>query len=194
MKKKTEFHDFPTVRELVGQNVYLRATMPEDYEFTYRWFLTSDPQSQTCHEVRIISPREMVERMKTRQPEKVEGDFIIVRIEDEVPVGKLRFMHLNLLNRSCELGYIIDPREQGKGYAKEGLRLLIAYLFTYLNLNKVYAQTASFNKSSVKLLESLGFRLDGTLRQHHYYKGNLYDDVVYSLLKFECDFLQSFSK
>jgi RimJ/RimL family protein N-acetyltransferase len=49
----------------------------------------------------------------------------------------------------------------------------------------VYAQTASFNKNSIKLLESLEFKLDGTLRQHHYYKGDLYDDLLYSLLKFE---------
>ncbi|RKX19168.1 MAG: N-acetyltransferase, partial [Candidatus Zixiibacteriota bacterium] len=53
------------------------------------------------------------------------------------------------------------------------------------NLNKVYAQTASFNKGSIKLLESLEFKLDGTLRQHHFYKGQFHNDLLYSLLKFE---------
>jgi RimJ/RimL family protein N-acetyltransferase len=93
-----------------------------------------------------------------------------------------------MLNRSAELGYIVAPDEREEGYAKEGLKLIINYLFNEMNLNKVYAQTASFNKASIKLLESLDFQLDGTLRQHHFYKGDYHDDLIYSLLKFECDF------
>ncbi len=49
-------------------------------------------------------------------------------------------------------------------------------------MNKVYAQTASFNASSVKLLESLGFKKDGVLREHHLFQGTRHDDFVYSIL------------
>lgn len=188
MKKKIDIKQLPTIPALVGENVYLQPAEPDDAEYTYQWFLASEPQTQTCHQVKLTSPHEAAERMKKREPQTDEGDFIIIRIEDEEPVGKLRYMHLNMLNRSAELGYIVAPGGREKGYAKDGLRLLIKYLFTHLNLNKVYAQTASFNKASVKLLESLDFKLDGTLRQHHYYKGDLYDDLVYSLLRFECSF------
>jgi len=187
--KKNDLEKFQTMPSFVGKNVYLRPAAPEDAKYTYRWFLTSDPQSQTCHEFKLVSPSEYVERMKRKESKSDEGDFIIVRIEDDEPVGKLRYMHLNMLNRSAELGYIVAPGEREQGYAKEGLKLLLRYLFIEMNLNKVYAQTASFNKASVKLLESLDFKLDGTLRQHHYYKGDLYDDMIYSVLKFECGFL-----
>jgi hypothetical protein len=152
--KKIDLEKFQTIPAFVGKSVYLRPAAPEDAEYTYRWFLTSDPMSQTCHEFKLISPSEYVERMKRKESKSYEGDFIIVKIED-----------------------------------KEGLEILLRYLFTEMNLNKVYAQTASFNKASVKLLESLDFKLDGTLRQHHYYKGDLYDDLIYSVLKFECGFL-----
>ncbi len=189
-KKNIDLELFRTIPSFVGKNVYLRPTAPEDAEHTYRWFLASEPQSQTCHEVILTSPAEYVERMKKRELKKDEGDFVIVAIEDNRLVGKLRYFHLNTLNRSAELGYIIAPDARKQGYAKEGMTLLIKYLFTDLNLNKVYAQTASFNKASNILLESLGFKLDGTLRQHHYYKGDLYDDMLYSLLKFECSFLR----
>lgn len=188
MKKKDFTNELPTVGELIGKNVYLRAAWPEDHETTYQWFLVSDPQAQTCHQIKIVSPAEYSERMRKREPQTDAADFIIVRIEDNQPVGKLRYFHLNMLNRSTELAFIISPDERKRGYAREGLMLLIKYLFSGLNLNKVYAQTASFNKASVKLLESLDFRLDATLRQHHYYKGDLYDDLIYSLLKFESSF------
>jgi RimJ/RimL family protein N-acetyltransferase len=188
-KKNIDPGELQTIPGFIGKNVYLRPLVPEDTDTTYRWFLASEPQSQTCHEVPLTTPANYVEIIKKREVKRDEGDFVIVTIEDNRLVGKIRYMHHNTLNHSAELGYIVAPDARKKGYAKEGMRLLIKYLFVELNLNKVYAQTASFNKASIQLLESLEFKLDGTLRQHHYYKGDYYDDMLYSLLKFECRFL-----
>lgn len=188
MKKKNIASDLPTIPALIGKEVYLRPAEPADYELTYRWFLISDPQTQSCHQMRLATPADAAERMRLRETSKDEGDFIIVTIEENEPVGKLKYFNMNMLNRSAELGYIVAPEARDKGYGKEGMRLLISYLFTQMNLNKVYAQTGSFNKPSIKLLESLDFKLDATLRQHHLYDGDLYDDLIYSLLKFECSF------
>jgi len=185
MKKKSNTDNLPTAPTLVGKNIYLRPAEAEDYRITYQWFLASDPQSQTCHDVKLASPDEIVERMRRKEPDRTEGDFMVVRNVDDALIGKIKFFHLNMLNRSAEIGYIIDPAERENGYGKESVRLLVRYLFDYFNLNKVYAQTSSFNKASIKLLESLDFKLDGTLRQHHYYRGDLYDDLIYSLLRFE---------
>ncbi|HDL04233.1 MAG: hypothetical protein DRP46_13105 [Candidatus Zixiibacteriota bacterium] len=185
MKKKIDPNQIPTIPSLIGKNIYLRPAEPADYKITYQWFLASDPQSQTCHQAILTTPDEAAENRRRKEPAADRGDFLIIRIEDDQPVGKLGYFHLNMLNRAAELSYIVAPEEQRQGYAKEGLQLLLKYLFNQLNLNKVYAQTASFNKASIKLLETLDFKLDGTLRQHHYYNGDLYDDLVYSLLKFE---------
>ncbi len=189
MTKKDDPTLYPTIPALVGKNVYLRIMMPEEQAITYMWHLHSDPQTQSCHQMKLATPADIVEAAKKREKKAEDADFLIVRKEDNQPVGKIRYFNLNMLNRSVELGYIIAPDERKKGYGKEGLRLLIVYLFTYLNLNRIYAQTAAFNEASVKLLKSLDFKLEGTLRQHHYYKGNLFDDQLYSLLKFECGYV-----
>jgi RimJ/RimL family protein N-acetyltransferase len=189
MKKKKDSFALPTLPGLIGKTVYLRPAEPDDLKLTYQWFLKADPQSQSCRQIILATPSQAAEKAQSKEPSANRGEFIIVTIEENQPVGKVVYFELNMLNRSAELGYIVDPAEQGNGYAGEGLRLLINYLFNQLNLNKVYAQTATFNKPSVKLLESLDFKLDGTLRQHHFYKGDLYDDLVFSLLKFECSFL-----
>jgi len=189
MAKKEELTQFPTAPALVGKNVYLRTMAPEEQAMTYMWHLHSDPQTQSCRQMRLVTPAEMVESAKKREKTPNDADFLIVRKEDNQPVGKIRYFNLNMLNRSAELGYIIAPDERKKGYGKEGLRLLILFLFTYMNLNRIYAQTAAFNEASVKLLKSLEFRLEGTLRQHHYFKGNLFDDQLYALLKFECSYV-----
>ena len=177
-----------TAPDLIGDRVYLRPAMPEDYAQTYAWFLKSGPSSQTCRPVPIVTPEEMVMRQKSKEKSPDRGDFVIVDKDRERLVGKLAFFNLNLLNRSAELGYSVDPEMQRRGIAREGLSLLVKYLFRQLNLNKVYAQTGAFNTASVALLEALGFKRDAVLREHHFHDGRLHDDYVYSLLKNECNF------
>jgi len=185
MRKKEDLSQFPTTPTLIGKELYLKASAPDDYLEVHRWFNASDPQSQSCHAIRISSPEDRVQRMQKKEYREDEGRFVIVSKADHRLVGEIVYFQKNMLNRSAELGYLVAPGERGNGFAREALQLLIKYLFLDMNLNKVYAQTASFNKASIKLLESLEFKLDGTLRQHHYYKGDLYDDLVYSLLRFE---------
>jgi ribosomal-protein-alanine N-acetyltransferase len=188
MTKKIAKANFPTVPALVGTKVYLRPMTADDQRVTYQWFMASDPQTQTCRQVQLLAPEEYADRFRQRQPEPNAGGFLICTIEADEPVGKLSYFNLNMINRSAELGYIIAPEARRQGYAYEGMRLLISYLFKQFNLNKVYAQTGAFNEASVALLESLDFRLDGRLRQHHCLNGEFYDDYVYSLLKFESGF------
>ena len=60
-------------------------------------------------------------------------------------------------------------------------------MFGFLGLNKVYMQVASFNSPAIKLLEADGFKLEATLRDHHYYKGEFFDNHIYSQLLFEVE-------
>ena len=101
------------------------------------------------------------------------------------PVGKIFYFDVNQRNRSCEFGYNIAPEFRNKGYGKKMLKEFINHMFTKENYNKLYCQTASFNIPSVKMLERLGFKRDGVLREHHELDGKLYDDYVYSLLSSE---------
>jgi RimJ/RimL family protein N-acetyltransferase len=189
MLKKDDATQYPTIPSLVGKKVYLRIMTPDEYAMTYLWHLHSDPQTQTSHQYRLVSPADVVEAAKKREKTPNEADFLIVRKEDQAAVGKIRYFNLNMQNRSVELGYLVAPDERKKGYAKEGLQILIIYLFNYLYLNRIYAQTASFNEASVKLLKSLDFTQEGTLRQHHFYKGNFYDDLLFSILRHECGYM-----
>jgi len=100
-------------------------------------------------------------------------------------VGRVRFFDMNTQNRSAELGLLIDPDEQGKGYGLAALQLLCRFLIKSRGLNKVHAQTASFNKAAQALLKKAGFKLDGTLRHHYFYDGEYHNGLVYSLLAYE---------
>jgi ribosomal-protein-alanine N-acetyltransferase len=176
---------FPTPPSLVGEKVYLRLATAEDIANTYHWTIQSDPQSLSCRPRVMYTAAEAAENFKKQERSVDRQTFIIVRKADKVPVGRITYFDMNTLNRFAELGLIIDPDERRKGHALEALRLLSHYLFRFRGLNKVHAQTASYNEPTRKLLEKAGFKRDATLRHHYFWKGEFQDGYIYSLLAFE---------
>lgn len=60
-----------------------------------------------------------------------------------------------------ELGYMIDPRSQRRGFAREACGTALARAFGPLGLGAVRAGVWADNAASLGLLESLGFRVTG---------------------------------
>lgn len=69
-----------------------------------------------------------------------------------------------------------------KWCSKKALRVIFAYPFNQLGVNRVTALIRKTNRKSRSLVERLGFRLEGTLKQ--YFK-NGEAAMVYGLLKDE---------
>lgn len=57
---------------------------------------------------------------------------------------------------SAEIGCNISPLYQGKGFAKEVLKMLISYCFNSIDIKTVYGITDSENEAAVKLMISAG--------------------------------------
>lgn len=60
-----------------------------------------------------------------------------------------------VLNADPELGYMIQKKDWGKGYATEACTAMIAYGRS-LQLNRIVASTDPSNKSSIRVLEKVG--------------------------------------
>ena len=97
--------------------------------------------------------------------------------------GRIILSDFNPRNKSAELGYYMIPEYRNKGYMRKSLKILCEFMLIKKGFNKLYAQTAEFNHSSMALLESLNFNCDATLRKHHYFEGVFYNDKIFSLIK-----------
>ena len=84
--------------------------------------------------------------------------------------------------RQCEIGFTIAPDYQRHGYATEAVRLLLGYLFTVRGKHRITAYCDPRNAASAALLERLGMRREGHLRENTWAKGEWTDDLVYGLL------------
>lgn len=171
------------IPSLTGDKVYLRPVTTEDALLFLKWKEEHEPQSQSVHQQFLYNEEETRGLYKSGHKSTERDFFAIVDKEIDSTVGKISYFNKNNLNRSVEFGLMVGPDFTNKGYAKEAVSLLLNYLFNFLNMNKVYATTSSNNANAVKLLESLSFKKDGTLREHHFYNGTYYDQLHYSKLK-----------
>lgn len=83
----------------------------------------------------------------------------------------------------AELGWCLDPRYRGHGYATEAVEAVIALCFQTLKLRRVTANCFADNTSSWRLMERLGMRCETrTARESLHLSGAWLDGLGYALL------------
>jgi len=61
---------------------------------------------------------------------------------------------------TCILGYKIDKDYEGKGYAKEAIRAVEAFLYKELGMRRIEALILPENERSIGLIRSLGYEFE----------------------------------
>lgn len=72
-----------------------------------------------------------------------------------------------------------------EGYATEAIEIMIEYGFNQLNYHKIHSGAHEDNKPSRSMLEKIGFKQEGRLREHVYLQGEHKDLLKYGMLKQE---------
>jgi RimJ/RimL family protein N-acetyltransferase len=86
-------------------------------------------------------------------------------------IGQIHLKHVEPHElMTCELGYIFNPRYQHQGYASEAVAALVAHAFAKRTMHRIYAHCNPKNSASWKLLERVGFRREGLLRQNIFFR------------------------
>ena len=88
-------------------------------------------------------------------------------------------------DRTAELGYGLARSAWGKGLVVEASAAAIDWTFKNHDVAKVFARADARNTKSIRVLEKLGFKQEGLLRQHRFARDGQTDEVVYGLLKEE---------
>jgi RimJ/RimL family protein N-acetyltransferase len=104
-------------------------------------------------------------------------------------LGSIELDGVDLRRSQAELGYWVRTDRQGLGYATEAAFFALRYGFETLRLHKVRADVAVGNGASARVLEKLGFKREGLLREDRTVGGVFTDHWRYGLLSRE--FLES---
>ncbi|AWB43325.1 N-acetyltransferase [Paenibacillus sp. CAA11] len=85
----------------------------------------------------------------------------------------------------AEIGYEIGQEHWGQGYMSEALTALLEYGYNTMGLNRIEGLVDPRNEGSIRLLERVGFKNEGLLREYQQSQGEFVDLYMFSLLKRE---------
>ena len=97
-------------------------------------------------------------------------------------VGDLSLLWASEVHKQGELGFMVHPRHQGRGYATEAARPLLRFAFEELGLHRVVGTLEARNSASARVLEKLGMRREGHLVENEWVKGEWQSELVYAIL------------
>ncbi len=125
----------------------------------------------------------IAEHQRDWEAEKQLTLGICDREEDQV--RGVVHVYIDADNNHAELGYWVAVPWQGKGFATEASGALMQYCFDELAFNKVHAHCMATNPASSRVLENIGMKREGVLRQHIRKDSRFVEAVFYGLLREE---------
>jgi RimJ/RimL family protein N-acetyltransferase len=111
--------------------------------------------------------------------------LMVVLRSTGVRVGHVMLHRTSREHRQGEIGYVLHPDHQGRGYATEATALLLRLGFEELELHRIVGRLDARNEASARVLERLGMRREALLRENEFVKGEWADELVYAILASE---------
>ncbi len=125
-----------------------------------------------------------INRCNKSWDEQVSSHYGIYRNSDDEYMGNISSFSFNWTSGSCEIGYWILGKFEGKGYMSDAVKLIEKTLYG-MGFNRVVIRFDPNNKRLGSIPKRLGYKLEGTLRDAIYVDGQHQNLKVYSKLKRE---------
>ncbi len=111
----------------------------------------------------------------------IDSFYMYLLLDNNKIIGRFNLVDIDRFNNTGEIGYRMDESSQGKGYATEGVRLLIEKSKVIHSLDRLIATTLLDNKASQKVLLKNGFKELGVEKDSIKVDGRYYDALLFEL-------------
>lgn len=163
------------------QNTQLRTLEKDDLSFLHNLYNNPDVMDFWFCDP-YMSLENLKETFDKHKDDNQTREFIITN-EAQEKLGFIGLYEIEQRHRNAEFAIMIDPTQQGKGYAAPATKLAIDYAFSVLNLHKLYLYVAKANEKASHVYEKIGFRMEGEMTEHFYIEGKYHDAIMMGMFK-----------
>ena len=168
----------------------LRLMVDDDLDDVLDWMSDEAVTRYQLYDVRSRDQvRTHIDKVKDARRLENDDDFVELGIvlpahdgdRDRV-IGCIYFPLKSVENSTAEIGWALTAKYQGRGYAFEAARAVMAIAFDVMGLHRLTAELDPRNSASVTLCGRLGMRLEAHHVEDLFFKGAWADTGVYAIL------------
>lgn len=106
-----------------------------------------------------------------------------VEVDGKVAGSVGAFRQNNIHCKTAEIGYYVAEEFWGRGVATLAVKSVCEYVFAHTDIIRIFAEPFADNAASCKVLEKVGFELEGILKSNAVKCGQVKDMKMYAILK-----------
>jgi RimJ/RimL family protein N-acetyltransferase len=124
----------------------------------------------------------LMQRYDSIQAETTAPFAIVLAADDRLLLGSISLMHLDWDHARAEVGYWSAREARGQGHITRAVRLICAWGFQALRLERIDLLAATENGASQRVAERAGFSREAVLRSYMRGRDGRQDLVAFGLL------------
>ncbi|CAM3871104.1 GNAT family protein [Cohnella lubricantis] len=112
--------------------------------------------------------------------------FVIADADTQLYIGEANLHTIDWKNRVGRIGIVIGSVDKlGQGFGTEAMKLLMAFAFREMNLNRLELEVYDDNERAYRSYLRCGFKEEGRLRERQFKNGAYVDVIQMGLLRSE---------
>lgn len=174
---------------IFGERIVLREYKKEDLPYMRKW--VNDPEivdnlSDVFLHANTINETENFLNTILEGKNNQQINFVIADKKTEEYIGQIDLINIDWKNRVAEMGIVIGNKDLlGKGIGTEAIKLLQAFVFERLNINRLELNLHDYNERAYKCYLNCGFVEEGRLRKKFFINGQYTDVILMGILRDE---------
>ena len=109
-------------------------------------------------------------------------NWVLELKSEGIVIGNISVVRIYEETACAALGWCLGTAWWGRGYMPEAANAVLQYLFETVGMNRICANHDIGNPKSGRVMQKIGIQHEGTLRQHGFARGRVFDDVWYGIL------------
>ncbi len=175
--------------EITTPRLILREIVADDwpavlaYQRDLRYLRYYAWTERTEDDVRAFT--QMLAGLRDKHQPRREFQLAITLPGDPTLIGNCGIRRKPENEWEADIGYELNPEYWGRGYVTEAVAAMVDFGFRELGLHRVSSWCIADNAASSRVMERLGMKSEGFLRENEHFKGQWWDTLLYGLLKEE---------
>lgn len=165
------------------KRLVIRAVEPSDASFLAG--LVNDPEVRNvlgAYELVFPMSVDMESRWIESVSKTEEVHLVPTKRAGGAPLGIISLKDFSNRNGSAHLSIILERKSWDKGYGTEAVSGVLKFVFTKMNMHRVWLRVSEDNRRAIRCYEKCGFEVEGILREDHFAHDEWHDSLIMSVI------------